>query len=89
MPIRVVMPAEDCELKLADALKDSDELRKLLLKNGVAVLADIHFGRRNPGDPEQHIRLSYATSKENIIEGIRRMKAVMGSKDSKDGTLTW
>ena len=70
-------------------LKDSDELRKLLLKNGVAVLADIHFGRRNPGDPEQHIRLSYATSKENIVEGIRRMKAVIGSKDQKDGTLTW
>ena len=70
-------------------LKDSDELRKLLLKNGVAVLADIHFGRRNPGDPEQHIRLSYATSKDNIIEGVRRMKSVMGSKDSEDGTLTW
>lgn len=61
-------------------LKDSEELRKLLLKNGVAVLSDIHFGRRNPGDSEQHLRLSYATSKENIIEGMRRMKNVLGAK---------
>jgi aspartate aminotransferase len=58
-------------------LKDSEELRRLLLQHGVAVLADIHFGRRNPGDSEQHIRLSYATSKQNIIEGIRRMKEVI------------
>lgn len=57
-------------------LGDSEKFRKLLLKNGVAVLSDIHFGKRNPGDTEQHIRLSYATSKPNIIEGIRRMKAV-------------
>jgi aspartate/methionine/tyrosine aminotransferase len=70
-------------------LKDSDELRKLLLESGVAVLSDIHFGRRNPGDPEQHIRLSYATSKENIIEGLRRMKAVIGGKGQEGGNLTW
>jgi len=70
-------------------LKDSDELRKLLLKNGVATLADIHFGKRNPGDSEQHIRLSYATSKDNIIEGIRRMKALLGAKGSEEGTLNY
>ena len=70
-------------------LKDSEELRKLLLKNGVAVLADIHFGKRNPGDPEQHIRLSYATSKENIIEGLRRMKALIGAKGKEEGTLNY
>lgn len=61
-------------------LKDSEELRKILLQNGVAVLADVHFGRRNPGDAEQHVRLSYATSKQNIIEGLRRMKAVIEGK---------
>ncbi|VVC01194.1 Aromatic-amino-acid aminotransferase 2 [uncultured archaeon] len=65
-------------------LPDSEELRKLLLKNGVAVLADIHFGRRNPGDSEQHIRLSYATAKEKIIEGVRRMKAVIGAKKGQE-----
>ena len=41
---------------------DSEELRKRLLNEaGVAVLADIHFGRRVPGDG-QHIRFSYAAS---------------------------
>ncbi len=70
-------------------LKDSEELRRMLLQKGVAVLADIHFGRRNPGDEEQHIRLSYATSKEKIIEGLRRMKEAMGSKKQESGTLAW
>jgi aspartate/methionine/tyrosine aminotransferase len=70
-------------------LRDSEELRKLLLENGVAVLADIHFGKRNPGDSEQHIRLSYATSKEKIVEGINRMKKVMGSKGHEKGELHW
>jgi aspartate/methionine/tyrosine aminotransferase len=70
-------------------LRDSEELRKRLLKHGVAVLADIHFGKRNPGDSEQHIRLSYATSKENIIEGVRRMKELIGAKDKEDGTLNY
>ena len=55
-------------------LKTSEEFRRLLLQNGVAVLADIHFGSRNPGDDQQYIRLSYATSKEKIIEGCRRIK---------------
>ena len=68
-------------------LKGSEELRKLLLQHGVAVLADIHFGKRNPGETEQYIRLSYATSKENIIEGLRRMKEVIGSRGSKSGHL--
>ena len=55
-------------------LKDSEGLRQKLLESGVAVLADIHFGRRNSGDVDQHIRLSYATSKNNIVEGVARMK---------------
>ncbi|MBC8178504.1 MAG: pyridoxal phosphate-dependent aminotransferase [Deltaproteobacteria bacterium] len=53
---------------------DSEEFRKKLLYDaGVAVLADIHFGMRVPGEG-QHIRFSYATSNENIIEGIERIK---------------
>ncbi|HVO89066.1 MAG TPA: pyridoxal phosphate-dependent aminotransferase [Casimicrobiaceae bacterium] len=51
---------------------DSEALRKRLLHEaGVAVLADIHFGRRVPGDG-QHIRFSYAASNEAIEEGIAR-----------------
>ncbi|MCX6769642.1 MAG: aminotransferase class I/II-fold pyridoxal phosphate-dependent enzyme [Candidatus Micrarchaeota archaeon] len=70
-------------------LKDSEELRKLLLKNGIAVLSDIHFGKRNPGDHEQHIRLSYVASKENIVKGLQKMKEIIGSKGNERGTLSW
>jgi aspartate aminotransferase len=52
---------------------DSEVFRKRLLSEaGVAVLADIHFGRRVPGDG-QHIRFSYAASPEAIREGIARL----------------
>ncbi len=52
---------------------DSEEFRKrLLLEAGVAVLADIHFGPRVPGDG-QHIRFSYAASDEVIHAGLQRM----------------
>jgi aspartate/methionine/tyrosine aminotransferase len=54
---------------------DSEEFRKrLLVEAGVAVLADIHFGRRVPGDG-QHIRFSYAASPEAIRDGIARVDA--------------
>jgi hypothetical protein len=36
------------------------------------VLADIHFGRRVPGEG-QHIRFSYAASKEAIESGVGRV----------------
>jgi len=52
---------------------DSEELRKRLLYDaGVAVLADIHFGARVPGEG-QHIRFSYAASKAAIERGVERM----------------
>jgi len=52
---------------------DSEEFRKRLLNDaGVAVLADIHFGRRVPGDG-QHIRFSYAASPEAIQKGVERI----------------
>ncbi len=54
---------------------DSEQLRRRLLNEaGVAVLADIHFGRRVPGDG-QHIRFSYAASREAIEDGIARIDA--------------
>lgn len=54
---------------------DSEEFRKRLLHEaGVAVLADIHFGRRVPGDG-QHIRFSYAASNAMIERGIERVAA--------------
>src|SRR5690349_15016089 len=52
---------------------DSEEFRKRLLNEaGVAVLADIHFGSRVPGEG-QHLRFSYAASKEQIQAGVARM----------------
>jgi aspartate aminotransferase len=52
---------------------DSEEFRKRLLNEaGVAVLADIHFGARVPGEG-QHVRFSYAASREAIEQGVARM----------------
>jgi aspartate/methionine/tyrosine aminotransferase len=54
---------------------DSEVFRKrLLTEAGIAVLADIHFGRRVPGDG-QHIRFSYAASPEMIRAGVERLDA--------------
>jgi aspartate/methionine/tyrosine aminotransferase len=54
---------------------DSEAFRKRLLTDaGVAVLADIHFGRRVPGDG-QHIRFSYAAAPEAIRNGVERLDA--------------
>ena len=57
----------------ASACADSEAFRKRLLHEaGIAVLADIHFGRRVPGDG-QHIRFSYAASNAAIENGIARL----------------
>jgi aspartate aminotransferase len=62
-------------------LRDSKELQQYLLhKAHVAVLARSCFGRRNEGEKEEYIRLSYATSRENIIEGLKRIKKATESK---------
>jgi aspartate/methionine/tyrosine aminotransferase len=53
--------------------KDSEDFRKKLLNEaGVAVLADIHFGARVPGEG-QHIRFSYAASNQAIKDGVARI----------------
>jgi len=52
---------------------DSEDFRKKLLNEaGVAVLADIHFGARVPGEG-QHIRFSYAASNDAIKNGVARI----------------
>jgi len=52
---------------------DSEAFRKRLLHEaGVAVLADIHFGSRVPGEG-QHVRFSYAASNQAIEQGVARM----------------
>ena len=60
---------------------DSKELQYYLLhKANVAVLARSCFGQRNEGEKEEYIRLSYVTSRENIIEGTRRIKEAVEYK---------
>ena len=62
-------------------LRDSKELQQYLLhKANVAVLARSCFGKRNEGEKEEYIRLSYVTSRENIIEGVKRIKKAIESK---------
>ncbi len=52
---------------------DSEVFRKRLLHEaGVALLADIHFGSRVPGEG-QHVRFSYAASNQAIELGVARM----------------
>jgi aspartate aminotransferase len=53
--------------------EDSESFRKrLLAEGGVAVLADIHFGARVPGEG-QHVRFSYAASRQAIEQGVARL----------------
>ena len=54
--------------------KSAEEFRRMLLDKGVACLADIHFGEKNPGQTEEYLRFSYATAKNDIIEGMKRVK---------------
>jgi aspartate aminotransferase len=57
-------------------LKDSDGLATLLLMNGVAALPHYLFGKQEEGDERQYMRFSYSVGKEDIEEGLRRVKNV-------------
>ena len=62
---------------------DSEEFRKRLLHEaGVAVLADIHFGSRVPGEG-QHVRFSYAASKQQIEAGVSRLSSFIKANTKK------
>jgi aspartate/methionine/tyrosine aminotransferase len=54
--------------------RSAEEFRRMLLDKGVACLADIHFGSKNPGQTQEYVRFSYATAKDDIVEGMRRIK---------------
>ena len=56
-------------------LRDSKKLQEYLLyEANVAVLGRSCFGSRNEEEKDEYIRLSYATSKKEILEGVRRIK---------------
>jgi len=59
-------------------LADAKQLQhKLLYDGNVAVLPRSSFGIRNEGETDEYLRLSYATSRADIAEGLRRIKAVI------------
>lgn len=53
-------------------ISDDLELTDLLLNNGVAVIPGTAFGTKN------HIRLSYATSMENLEKALARIASTLG-----------
>ncbi len=64
-----------------NGFKDANHLRKYLLhKAGVAVLSRIHFGIKNKDEDQEYSRFSYATSKDVIEEGLKRIKEALANK---------
>jgi aspartate aminotransferase len=56
-------------------LATSEEFQKYLLHQaGVAVLPRSSFGVRNSGENNEYVRLCYAVSEKEIIEGLSRIK---------------
>jgi len=56
-------------------LSNSYALQQLLLEEcSVALLARSAFGPKNANEKDEYLRLSFTTSKKNIIEGIKRIK---------------
>jgi len=54
---------------------DSKEFaHRLLHEAGVAILGRTCFGGRNEGEDQEYVRFSYASSKEAIAEGLKRIK---------------
>jgi len=63
--------------------KDSNQVQDYLLYHGhVAVLSRMCFGKRNIGEDEEYIRLSYATSQDNIREGLKRIEKALKNEEA-------
>lgn len=61
--------------------RDSKQLQQFLLhKAGVAVLGQQCFGTRSEEDEQEYIRLSYVSSTEQIVEGLRRIEAALSNE---------
>lgn len=63
---------EACKLM---GLKTAEEFQHAMLYDGnVAVLARSNFGSRNEGEDQEYIRISFATSRELLMEGLSRIR---------------
>jgi aspartate aminotransferase len=62
-------------------VKTAEEFQHAMLHDGgVAVLARTNFGPRNEGEDQEYVRISFATSREMLAEGLRRMRALIESR---------
>ncbi|HEY4316910.1 MAG TPA: pyridoxal phosphate-dependent aminotransferase [Herbaspirillum sp.] len=62
----------DCSALLNDATPDADSLTLAIMHQaGVVVVPGLDFG---PSTAQRYIRVSYATSMENLQEAVRRLK---------------
>jgi aspartate/methionine/tyrosine aminotransferase len=60
---------------------DSKQLQNYLLHTGhVAALPRTAFGVKNSGEKEEYLRFSYATSRENIVSGLTRIKDALEAR---------
>jgi aspartate aminotransferase len=62
-------------------LTTAEEFQQAMLYDGgVAVLARSNFGPRNEGEDQEYVRISFATSRELLREGLRRIRALIESR---------
>lgn len=60
---------------------DGKELQQYLLHTGnVAVLPRTSFGEKNAAETQEYVRFSYATSRENIVAGLQRIKEALAAR---------
>jgi aspartate/methionine/tyrosine aminotransferase len=59
-------------------VKSSEEFQDVMIsEGGVAVLSRTCFGPRNEGEADEYVRISFATSRDLLAEGIRRMRSLI------------
>ncbi len=60
-------------------LADVEDFRRALLhETGVSVCSRVHFGRPQPGETEQYVRLAYSgIDTPQIVEGLERLKVYL------------
>jgi aspartate aminotransferase len=59
-------------------LRTAEEFQHAMLHEGnIAILARSNFGQRNEGEDQEYIRISFATSRELLMEGLRRIRALI------------
>ncbi len=60
---------------------DSKALQHYLLHTGdVATLPRSAFGAKNNGETQEYLRFSYATSRENIVKGLQKIRAALADR---------